>query len=402
MINLNYEEIILLDSLIYLNLEAEKGERLLDIIDRSLINNEFTRFININKNCELEISEYKWKNILYSVKDNFNLNKLKIDDIESRENNINQICFIDDYGEVIVIYKGTSNLSEWDDNAKGAYEYDTEEQINALNYIGKLNHENITVSGHSKGGNKAQYVSILSEKVKKCISINGQGFSNEFLNKYKEEIDKNKYKIITINSKNDYVNCLFNSISYEDIYIETKYQINLLNYHKAEILLDDNGRLRSKTNESNLTKEISKFSTALISELPNNIRNLTIDGVMGAVEFFLCNGETNESFVKIAGGILILLAYGHYYSLRNDFSLAYEAIKALTVPLILWNDLIKVEEEKSELLIGKLVMEIGLLQSYISKKLLNMGDDGENIAGILNKSIDSLLYNIKNEFAVKI
>lgn len=214
MINLNYEEIILLDSLIYLNLEAEKGERLLDIIDRSLINNEFTRFININKNCELEISEYKWKNILYSVKDNFNLNKLKIDDIESRENNINQICFIDDYGEVIVIYKGTSNLSEWDDNAKGAYEYDTEEQINALNYIGKLNHENITVSGHSKGGNKAQYVSV-----KKCISINGQGFSNEFLNKYKEEIDKNKYKIITINSKNDYVNCLFNSISYEDIYI---------------------------------------------------------------------------------------------------------------------------------------------------------------------------------------
>lgn len=402
MINLNYEEIILLDSLIYLNLEAEKGERLLDIIDRSLINNEFTRFININKNCELEISEYKWKNILYSVKDNFNLNKLKIDDIESRENNINQICFIDDYGEVIVIYKGTSNLSEWDDNAKGAYEYDTEEQINALNYIGKLNHENITVSGHSKGGNKAQYVSILSEKVKKCISINGQGFSNEFLNKYKEEIDKNKYKIITINSKNDYVNCLFNSISYEDIYIETKYQINPLNYHKAEILLDDNGRLRSKTNESNLTKEISKFSTALISELPNNIRNLTIDGVMGAVEFFLCNGETNESFVKIAGGILILLAYGHYYPLRNDFSLAYEAIKALTVPLILWNDLIKVEEEKSELLIGKLVMEIGLLQSYISKKLLNMGDDGENIAGILNKSIDSLLYNIKNEFAVKI
>ena len=35
MINLNYEEIILLDSLIYLNLEAEKGERLLDIIDRA-------------------------------------------------------------------------------------------------------------------------------------------------------------------------------------------------------------------------------------------------------------------------------------------------------------------------------------------------------------------------------
>lgn len=37
-------------------------------------------------------------------------------------------------------------------------------------------YDSITVTGHSKGGNKAQYVTVLSDKVDRCISMDGQGF----------------------------------------------------------------------------------------------------------------------------------------------------------------------------------------------------------------------------------
>ena len=51
-------------------------------------------------------------------------------------------------------------------------------------------YDSITVTGHSKGGNKAQYVTVLSDKVDRCISMDGQGFFQEFLNQYYVEIEK--------------------------------------------------------------------------------------------------------------------------------------------------------------------------------------------------------------------
>ena len=46
-----------------------------------------------------------------------------------------------------------------------------------------------------KGGNKAQYVGILSDKVDRVLSLDGQGFSKEFVEKYQDLIDKNRHKI---------------------------------------------------------------------------------------------------------------------------------------------------------------------------------------------------------------
>ena len=59
-------------------------------------------------------------------------------------------------------------------------------------YIENLPYDSITVAGHSKGGNKAQYVTVLSDKVDRCISMDGQGFSQEFIDKYYAEIQKER------------------------------------------------------------------------------------------------------------------------------------------------------------------------------------------------------------------
>ncbi len=63
-------------------------------------------------------------------------------------------------------------------------------------------------------------MAILSDKVDRCVSFDGQGFSNEFCEKYKEEIEKNSYKITSISAYTDPVNALLNPIAKNIKYIK--------------------------------------------------------------------------------------------------------------------------------------------------------------------------------------
>lgn len=97
---------------------------------------------------------------------------------------------------------------EWIDNAIGLGVSDTERQKAALDYIENLPYDSITVAGHSKGGNKAQYVTVLSDKVDRCISMDGQGFSQEFIDKYYAEIQKKGHCIKNYYLEGDFVSIL--------------------------------------------------------------------------------------------------------------------------------------------------------------------------------------------------
>ena len=73
-----------------------------------------------------------------------------------------------DSGEFYVVYKGTGD-GEWPDNGRGMFEESTPQQEEAARYFdyvvehnGLNEADNITVTGHSKGGNKSQYVTINS------------------------------------------------------------------------------------------------------------------------------------------------------------------------------------------------------------------------------------------------
>ena len=110
----------------------------------------------------------------------------------NKDDSVPAICFNDpdDPEHAVVVFRGTSGKDEWIDNAIGLGVSDTERQKAALDYIENLPYDSITVAGHSKGGNKAQYVTVLSDKVDRCISMDGQGFSQEFIDKYYAEIQK--------------------------------------------------------------------------------------------------------------------------------------------------------------------------------------------------------------------
>lgn len=108
----------------------------------------------------------------------------------------------------IVAFKGTSGVREWEDDFEGLNLSDTECQKEALEYFESLPYDGMTVIGHSKGGNKAMYVTIKTDKVARCISYDGQGFSEEFMEKYWAEIELRGDKITNISLSTDFVHAL--------------------------------------------------------------------------------------------------------------------------------------------------------------------------------------------------
>ena len=397
MCRLTYEELILLDNLIYLEWDVKEDEMLIDLVYDLLNNGEFDKLMNGVGNCIIKMPESEWIDILNQILNKPNLRNLRIENVESYKSGMKFACFVDNENNATVVFRGTTNKIEWEDNGQGAYEFDTMEQIDALKYINNLEFNNITVTGHSKGGNKAQYVAVLSSKIIKCISINGQGFSNEFIKKYKDQINQNKSKIISISSKYDYVNCLFNSIAEECQYIETEFQINPAYYHKANILLDENGDLRQKTNEGIFSKIINYYSIALISDLPDDMQNLIINVIIRVIELILCKGEIKDNILKVAGKYLIMLCYENCFKYKESFNLTYEVLEALILPLLFWDDFVNVEKTMSKEFLGNVIESIKILGNGIIKKIELIDKKQINLINSISKAIAELTFKLENE-----
>lgn len=152
-----------------------------------------------------------------------------------------------------VIYRGTGD-GEWPDNGIGMTKPTTMQQERALSYfeevvealeIGKQDH--LVVSGHSKGGNKAQFVTMETRYgalVDVCYSVDGQGFSEGAISRWQErygeeEYEKRREKLYGIHGENDYVSVLGNSIIPQNHirYVKTPVEkSNFAGYHDIKYM----------------------------------------------------------------------------------------------------------------------------------------------------------------------
>ena len=128
----------------------------------------------------------EWAAIIREVENDPELMQLEMDVnyTSQKDKTIDNIVFTEPNGDpnkAIVAFRGTLDGTEWNDNFLGFNTTDTECQQEALRFINGLPYNDITVIGHSKGGNKAQYCTLLSDKVTYCLSMDGQGFSPEFI-----------------------------------------------------------------------------------------------------------------------------------------------------------------------------------------------------------------------------
>ena len=160
--------------------------------------------------------------------------------------------------EAVIAFQGTGPYyAAWDDNCQGGYLTDTEMQKEALRFVDswlKTHHDGIAkkeylvVTGHSKGGNLAQYVTVRRTRaVQRCVSFDGQGFADEFMNKYRKNVHNARPKIRSVCACNDYVNILLQPIASEIVYLyhdlkgfKAHYIYNL--YKNPCNQLDANGR----------------------------------------------------------------------------------------------------------------------------------------------------------------
>ncbi len=158
-----------------------------------------------------ECSGYELAAMIRYMKENEVFQKLMITDAPVNKNNHTMaLCFEEPNQprNAIIAFYSTLDPEEWKDNAEGFYQPDTFSQREALRYIESLAFFSLTVVGHSKGGNKAQYVTILSDKVTRGISFDSQGFSHEFVDKYALAIAQNAKKIKNYSLSTDFVHPL--------------------------------------------------------------------------------------------------------------------------------------------------------------------------------------------------
>ncbi len=129
-------------------------------------------------------------------------------------------------GNVYVSYRGTGD-GKWVDNGvamsnesslmqRRAEEYFDSVIEDAGNNLMNYQDGKLIVTGHSKGGNSAQYVTLSSKYghlIDNCYSMDGQGFSpmaiKSFKGKYGEKYYQDQInKMYSINGHNDYVHDL--------------------------------------------------------------------------------------------------------------------------------------------------------------------------------------------------
>ena len=169
-----------------------------------------------------------------------------------------------DESSIYVVYRGTGD-GEWPDNGIGMTSASTIQQERALSYFEQVvetldikDSQRLIVTGHSKGGNKAQFVTMetkYSRLLDVCYSVDGQGFSEKAIEEWKARYGERAYrsrteKLYGIHGENDYVSVLGNSIIPQGHirYIETPVEKNnFAGYHDikymfATLIYDENSR----------------------------------------------------------------------------------------------------------------------------------------------------------------
>lgn len=149
---------------------------------------------------------------------------------------------LDDNGavkDVYVAFRGTGEGRWYDNGDAFAKEYSEYQQDAAQYFDYVVNDKNLNITsaqnviatGHSKGGNLAQFITLGSKHghlIDKCVSFDGQGFSPEAIEYFKKLYGEDFYKkqcekMYSISGDNDYVNVLGIKVIPEEntVYIKT-------------------------------------------------------------------------------------------------------------------------------------------------------------------------------------
>lgn len=294
-----------------------------------------------------EISGAEWAQMIIAIRQNETLCSLQLEDLERDDKKALSVCLKDpETNQRYVVFRGTA-AGEWPDNFEGGYLADTQQQRKALAFVNRQQGEHITVVGHSKGGNKAKYVAILSDKVDRCVSFDGQGFSEAFWKKYGPLIEKNKDKITCYALDFDFVNILLPDIFGNKNYVKGHGVDNFFQSHSPNSLF----HMKIYEGEDKLMMGYA-FDLCEQSEEMQELHNF--------INYIVNTGDLEEvkSLMDFLGNI-VNFAMGKQ---PPDYTQSYPA-----------------EELRKYLLNSDNAKELGTLIAY----LIQYDNDGNNIIGVI-------------------
>lgn len=221
-----------------------------------------------------------------------------------------QACaFKDSNGNLYVAYRGTGSR-RWGDNGQGYIELSTDMQESATSYFDHVVDEygykgNLYVTGHSKGGNEAQYIAMTSKYSKEinfCYSFDGQGFSEKAIEKFENNPNYKEIlnKMYSINGDNDPIHKQIGVIIPEEntYYTNTHYtdsneKIQISYFHNILGMISGSGVDWQKDKYGNIThgKEgwLSKFGETLndnLKILPESAKGSCAVALMELIDMF--------------------------------------------------------------------------------------------------------------------
>jgi len=335
MSELDDKELLLLDNLIALSGYIKDGKSVKDVVKDILIDIDKGKVLGTN-----EMSNDEWRKVLNAIVKDEKLANYKVANFND---DVGAACFIsgDNPPNVNVIFRGTTGDYEWQDNLRGAYVSDTDRQKNAADYINNLPPEygnDLTVSGQSKGGNKSMYVTIVTDRIGKCLSFDGQGFSPDFVDKYRDQIDQKKRLITAINAADDLVPSLMLSIAGKTIYLENVQPLeNILYAHKPNTIFDDDMNLRPVTTQGDYPKFVHSITTYLMCNIKEPERSIIVEGLMVFFdkESNIISGDFKaEDWLKVSPYLLMLITHIDDYAFHM-IGERYGVVAEIVVTLIL-------------------------------------------------------------------
>lgn len=417
----------------YKNSENENENKSFNYIVKELekkFNKEHREDIELNRTGD----DIKWKEdeinqlkvLKSAIKNNPDLGKAKIKAQEIDEDGMTATAFEKSNGDVSIVYRGTGK-GEWIDNGKGLrgtydkqYGYDTPQQHSALKWFNKVCDENnwdkntnITVSGHSKGGNKAQFVAMNADRVDRCYSFDGQGFSPEAIKSFKEKygedvFEKRRKKMYSFAAENDYVNVLGERLVPKDQIYYFKAPMAdkaAVKYHYAEAMLDENGVFNSQCEQGEISEYIENTSKELMRFEPE-LREGPVMGLMNVCQKLLgkgipVNGDNVDLLTTIEGVTisldpliknLIFTKDGHeaIFALTDDIGSLYDKIGKHFGPVVEFHAILI-----SSVVASFFARDMILNLMIISKKVYYLKELRNKLA-----KLSSELYNkVKDFFA---
>lgn len=426
MAQLSERDLALLSSLIYCDyvVEQESEKTLSDVVDKLLEKTEGNKLKNIKlygdfndiKSKEGEAAAVKrLREVLNAIKASPALMSLKI--VKPLKNDettagITAACFIDSEGAATVAFRGTdSSYKAWYDNFEGAgTTADTPMQKTAKKYIDSLEYDNITVTGHSKGGNLATYVAILCSNVNKSVSFDGQGFSEAFHIKYKDLIAANADNIKTIAAHNDFVNILLIPVG-TTVYVQNNAQSFSERHYMTNIIRDNSfeeGNFSSTIQQSTDMKITNIVADMLVCLMPAYFEEWLTDTV-GAIAAGILGknnikgGDLLQIVSKVLGDTPLLLheiGKGLWETVKNFGITIWYGLKNLGTGL--WDVFTSFDGQKIFEGIFKIIWGIALVFWSIAMTFINLCIDVVNFiintfVGLLN-SIGGLIEAIGGLF----